>query len=42
MDLRLANINDLSKLKAVYGNIIYDMNRNNISIWDEIYPCEFF
>jgi ribosomal protein S18 acetylase RimI-like enzyme len=42
MDLRLANINDLSKLKAVYGNIIDNMNRNNIPIWDEIYPCEFF
>lgn len=42
MDLRLANINDLSKIKAVYGKIIDNMNRNNIQIWDEIYPCEFF
>ncbi len=42
MDLRLAIIGDLSKLKAVYGNIIDNMNRNNISIWDEIYPYEFF
>ncbi len=42
MELRLANINDLSKLKAVYRNIIDNMNRNNIPIWDEIYPCEFF
>ncbi|NFO14098.1 GNAT family N-acetyltransferase [Clostridium botulinum] len=42
MDLRLANINDLSKLKVVYGNIIDNMNKNNIEIWDEIYPCEFF
>lgn len=42
MELRLANISDLSKLKAVYGNIIDNMNRNNIPIWDEIYPCEFF
>ena len=42
MDLRLANSNDLLKLKAVYGNIIDNMNRNNIPIWDEIYPCEFF
>ena len=42
MNLRLANISDLSKLKAVYGNIIDNMNRNNISIWDDIYPCEFF
>lgn len=42
MNLRLANINDLSKLKAVYGNIIDNMIRNNMPIWDEIYPCEFF
>jgi ribosomal protein S18 acetylase RimI-like enzyme len=42
MFLRLANINDLSKLKAMYGKIIDHMNKNNIPIWDEIYPCEFF
>jgi len=42
MDLRLANINDLSKLKTMYRNIIDNMIRNKISIWDEIYPCEFF
>lgn len=42
MDLRLADINDLSKLKAMYGYIIDNMKRNNIPIWDEIYPCEFF
>jgi ribosomal protein S18 acetylase RimI-like enzyme len=42
MNLRPANINDLSKLKAVYGNIIENMNRNNIPIWDATYPCEFF
>lgn len=42
MDLRRANINDLPKLKTMYGNIIDNMNRNNISIWNEIYPCDFF
>ena len=42
MNLRLASLNDLPRLKAVYGNIIDNMNRNNIPIWDEIYPCEFF
>jgi len=42
MNLRLANINDLPKLKPMYGKIIDNMNRNNIPIWDEIYPCEFF
>lgn len=42
MNFRLASINDLPKLKDVYGNIINNMMRNNISIWNEIYPCEFF
>lgn len=42
MDLRLANMKDLSKLKAVYRDIIDNMNKNNIKIWDEIFPCEFF
>lgn len=42
MDFRLAKISDLSKLKSVYGNIIDNMHRNNIPIWDEIYPCELF
>jgi len=42
VDLRTANINDLPKLKAMYRKIINNMKQNNISIWDEIYPCEFF
>jgi len=42
MNLRLANIYDLPKLKVVYRKIIDNMNRNNIQIWDDIYPCEFF
>ncbi|GAA0126981.1 GNAT family N-acetyltransferase [Clostridium sp. CTA-19] len=42
MNLRMANIDDLSQLKAVYGKIIDNMNKDNIQIWDEIYPCEFF
>lgn len=42
MDFRLANINDLRNLKIVYGKIIDNMNRNNVQIWDEIFPCEFF
>lgn len=36
MKLRLANMNDLSKIKVVFENISDNMNRNNISIWDEI------
>ena len=42
MNLRLANINDLPQLKDVFEKIIHNMNKNNIQIWDEIYPCEFF
>lgn len=42
MNLRMANIADLPQLKAVYGKIIDNMNKDNIHIWDEVYPCEFF
>ena len=42
MDLRLADMDDLPQLKAMYGKIIDNMNAQNIQIWDEIYPCEFF
>lgn len=42
MNLRMANINDLPQLKSVYSKIIYNMNKDNIQIWDEVYPCEFF
>lgn len=42
MDLRMANIDDLPQLKAVYEKIIDNMNKDNIQIWDEIYPYEFF
>lgn len=42
MNLRMANIDDLPQLKAVYEKIIDNMNKDNIQIWDEIYPCEFF
>lgn len=42
MNLRLANIDDLPRLKDMYKNIVDKMNNNNISIWDETYPCEFF
>jgi ribosomal protein S18 acetylase RimI-like enzyme len=42
MNLRLAEKNDLPQLKTIYKQIIENMNKNNIQIWDEIYPCEFF
>lgn len=42
MDFRLAKKSDLRKLKATYEKIIENMNKNNIQIWDEIYPGDFF
>lgn len=42
MELRLAKKNDLFQLKKMYEKIIDNMNKNNIQIWDEVYPCEFF
>ena len=41
MDLRLASMDDLPRLKAVYGELVEVMHANNIQIWDAIYPCEF-
>lgn len=42
MNLRLADLSDLPELKLVYQKIISNMNKENIQIWDEIYPCSFF
>lgn len=42
MNFRLAVMQDLPQLKAVYKDIIQNMNNNQIEIWDDIYPCEFF
>ncbi len=42
MEFRLANMEDLEEVKDVFSNIIKDMEKNNIMIWDEIYPCTFF
>lgn len=42
MNIKLAKKNDLPQLKIMYKKIIDNMNRNNIQIWNEIYPCEFF
>ena len=42
MDFRLAVMEDLLHIKCVYKNIIEKMNREQIQIWDDIYPCELF
>lgn len=41
MKLRLAKADDLPQLKTIYRKIINNMYKNNIKIWDDIYPCEF-
>ena len=42
MAFRQAVMQDLPQLKDMYKRIIKDMNEQNIQIWDDIYPCEFF
>lgn len=42
MNLRLAEKSDLPQIKTMYEKINDNMNKNNIQIWDEIYPREFF
>lgn len=42
MKFKLAEKDDLLNIKAMYEKIVENMNKNNIEIWDEIYPCEFF
>ncbi len=42
MEFRTAKLTDLPQLKSVFKAIIENMNSNNIPIWDDIYPCEFF
>lgn len=42
MDFRLAVMQDLQQLKVVYKKIIKNMDDNNIQIWDDIYPLDFF
>lgn len=42
MEFRRSVSADLPQLKSVYGDIIQEMNKHKIEIWDEIYPCEFF
>ena len=41
MDFRLAVMQDLPQIKAVYRRIVNHMNAQDIQIWDDIYPSEF-
>lgn len=42
MSLRLAAMQDLPRIKDVYGRIVDHMDETGIRIWDDVYPCEFF
>lgn len=42
MDYRLAVMQDLHQLKAMYKRLIKNMDDNGIQIWDNIYPCSLF
>jgi ribosomal protein S18 acetylase RimI-like enzyme len=42
MDLRLATMDDLPQLKAVFKEIIDAMDNANIKIWNEYYPYGSF
>lgn len=42
MNFRLASMQDLPRLKDMYKQIVKNMDEQNIKIWDDIYPCEFF
>ncbi|MEF9952967.1 MAG: GNAT family N-acetyltransferase [Clostridium sp.] len=41
MNIRLANECDLQRLKEIYTKVVNHMKRENICIWDDVYPCEF-
>ena len=42
MKLRLANKQDVPQLKTMYKDIVENMNKNKITIWDDVYPSIFF
>lgn len=42
MECRPAKTEDLPQLKEMYRRLIERMYDQNICIWDEVYPCEFF
>ena len=42
MELRLARAQDLPRLDMVYQEIIEEMDRRGIAIWDDFYPRKLF
>ena len=41
MEFRRAVMQDLPQLKEMYRGIVKEMEKNGLSIWDDVYPCEF-
>lgn len=41
MELRIATPEDLPQLKAMYREIVRQMEQSGLAVWDEVYPCEF-
>ncbi len=41
MDFRLARLDDLPEIVEMYRELIEEMYKNGIDIWDEIYPCNY-
>ena len=42
MEFRKAIMQDLPRIKSIYREIIKKMDEEQVPIWDDIYPCEFF
>lgn len=41
IEIRLATMENLNSLKEMYRQIVNHMNKQKISIWDDVYPGEF-
>ncbi len=42
MEFRLGVPADLAQIREMFGRIVQDMRRQNITIWDEVYPLDWF
>lgn len=42
MNLRTASASDLPKLREIYAEIVIEMLKNGVDLWNEHYPYEWF